>query len=145
MTKEGSAYQVGLQVVWGTRRRALSRDECFARLAGRTTGRVAITSAAMPFISVVRYFVNDEAILFDVGLAALASKTVGQVVAFESGSADAGNVNEHWSVCAVGVAELAVEAPWKEPILRIQPEFVSGWVQRNGPLDPCQPRPTTPG
>ncbi len=118
----------GIDPEWGSRRQALSRHECFARLAQRTTGRLAISAAALPSIIVVRYYLAGETILFDIGLPTLARKTIGQVVAFESGSSDADHADDVWSVCAVGVVEPAVEASWEDPTLQVRPELVTGWA-----------------
>jgi hypothetical protein len=111
------------------RRRDLGRDECLTRLRQHTSGRVAITTGALPFITVVRYYVIDETIFFDARSLETAQTISQQIVAFESGTTDADPRGEAWSVCAVGVALLISDPPRDEPVLRLHPELLTGWAE----------------
>ncbi len=84
---------------------ALTRDECSARLASHSIGRIAVTSGALPAIIPVNYAITGRTtIVFRTepdGM--LARATDGAVVAFEVDDL-ARDGRSGWSVLAVGVA-----------------------------------------
>ena len=84
---------------------SLTHDECVARLAGHTVGRIAVTSRALPVILPVNYVLTGSTILFRTdpdGL--LATATDDTVVAFEVDDLAADGLSG-WSVLAVGIAQ----------------------------------------
>jgi len=84
---------------------SLTHDECVARLADHTVGRIAVTSRALPVILPVNYVLTGRTILFRTdpdGL--LAGATDDTVVAFEVDDLAADGLSG-WSVLAVGVAQ----------------------------------------
>ena len=85
------------------RRRGLSRTECLHWLQNRTVGRLAMTAGALPYIAVIRYYLIGETVFIDMGSPEVAESITGHVVALESGTSDADQQHEIWSVCAVGV------------------------------------------
>lgn len=83
---------------------AMSRAECLARLASRRVARVALSLQALPEIRPVRYQLDGEQLLFDVGTQpAVLHATQGRVIAFEVGDIEAPSGVE-WSVSVVGQA-----------------------------------------
>lgn len=111
-------------------RQSLSRKQCFDRLRTARIGHVALTSGALPYIAVVRYYVVGEIVFFDAGSAVVSEAIIGHVVAFESGNAEsAGKSDESWSVCAVGVVVPAAESTDGQHIMELRPELMSGWYE----------------
>jgi uncharacterized protein len=84
----------------------LSSEQCRARLAAHSVGRVAVTRDALPVIVPVNYLVDGDRILFrtrDDGMLAAACDE--RVVAFEIDDV-APDGASGWSVVVVGLASL---------------------------------------
>jgi len=90
---------------------------------------VALTANALPHITPVRYYVVGETIFLDTSSFDVADNIVGNVIALECGIDDIAVSGTLWSVCAVGVAVPTDEVPASEPILRLHPELIRGWMQ----------------
>jgi hypothetical protein len=87
-----------------------------------------MTAGALPHVAVIRYYVIGETVYIDMGSADAAWSITGHVVALESGTSDADQQHEAWSVCVVGVVAGSPDAPDGETILEMHPELLSGWV-----------------
>lgn len=83
----------------------MSRDECLARLATVSVGRLGVSIHALPAIIPVNFVLHDEAVVFrSVPGSKLEAATTDAVVAFEADDhADDGTWG--WSVLVQGVAE----------------------------------------
>ena len=121
-------------------RRSLMRQECIEQLRQRTSGRLAITTGALPFIAVVRYYLLDDTIYLDIGSPEAARTISQQIVAFESGTTDADPGDEAWSVCTVGVAVAETDHVSEESVLKLHPELLAGWAQTTSARPPAPPR-----
>lgn len=84
---------------------SLTPDECLARLAAGTIGRIAVTSRALPAVVPVNYTLTGRTIVFRTERGGmLANATKEAVVAFEVDELSADGLSG-WSVLAVGMAE----------------------------------------
>jgi hypothetical protein len=90
---------------------------------------VALTANALPHITPVRYYVVGETIFLDTSTFDVGDNIVGNVIALECGIDDIAGSGTLWSVCAVGVPVPSNDIPVTEPILRLHPELIRGWMQ----------------
>jgi len=89
----------------------LSRDECLARLAMTSIGRVAVTSQALPAVVPVNYSLVGNNIIVRTEVGGMVARGCdGTVVAFEIDDL-AADGRTGWSVLVVGVAELLDGSP----------------------------------
>ena len=87
----------------------LSRTECLALLATARIGRLVFTAHALPAAHPVRYFLDDEEVIFRTGAdSLLVAAAHHRVVAFQTDSID-GTHHTGWSVCGVGEAYEVVD------------------------------------
>jgi nitroimidazol reductase NimA-like FMN-containing flavoprotein (pyridoxamine 5'-phosphate oxidase superfamily) len=88
----------------------LDHDECLQLLGQATVGRVAVTSAALPTILPVNFWLDRDRIVFRTGAGTkLAAATRNAVVAFEVDDFDPLD-HTGWSVVVTGVARRVVDA-----------------------------------
>jgi nitroimidazol reductase NimA-like FMN-containing flavoprotein (pyridoxamine 5'-phosphate oxidase superfamily) len=119
----------------------LTRAESLRLLGNVPFGRIVFTRQAMPAIRPVNHIVDDDAIILRTHLGAALLTNVGLVVAYEADDIDPVE-QVGWSVIVTGLAVLVRNAdetaryermlrPWvngeKNQIVRIQPEFVTGY------------------
>lgn len=120
----------------------LTEAESLALLRTQEVGRLVYTRRALPAITPVNFALRDGAIwIWTASTTSMAQAVRGAVVAFEVDRLDDVN-HTGWSVVALGVAELVLDAaeieralelgpePWvsgrKEHLLRIPPSMISG-------------------
>jgi hypothetical protein len=126
---------------------AIDKAKSLDRLAGVSFGRIVYTQRAMPAIRPVNHIVDGGAVIVYTHLGTGRLSTKGVVVAYEADDIDPG---EHlgWSVIVTGLAapvrdpdEVArykkLLRPWvngasNNEIIRIQPEFVTGYQLTQG-------------
>lgn len=120
----------------------LTREDCFALMAGSAIGRIVFTSGALPAIQPVNFLIDGGTIVIRTGEGSkLAAAARDAVVAFEVDDFDAG-ARAGWSVIVTGRAKIVRDPddekrladsplrPWvpsrRDHFIRIDPEFVSG-------------------
>lgn len=83
--------------------RELSENECRARLAGTSSGRVSVSVGGLPVVLPVAYCCDDKDVVIVTGDgAARRAATRGDVVALEIDSAGDGNGEAPWTVLVIG-------------------------------------------
>jgi uncharacterized protein len=84
----------------------LTRDQCVARLNGRSVGRVSVSIGALPVVVPVDYRVEDDSVVFRAPLdRGLATACDGAVIAFEVDDfAALVGSDARWSVHIVDIA-----------------------------------------
>lgn len=83
----------------------LGREECLRLLAGRSLGRIALTSGALPLVLPVYYAMDGESIVLRTGRGTtLGTATARAVVAFQVDDLDE-HPRKGWSVAVTGLAE----------------------------------------
>lgn len=87
----------------------LDRQQCLALLAGRTIGRVGLTTGALPTVLPVNFYLDGDRILIRTGEGTkLDAALRGAVVAFEVDDFDPVD-HSGWSVVVTGVADEVTE------------------------------------
>ena len=105
---------------------ALTEDECRVLLAGRTFGRVGVTSGGLPVILPVRYLYADGEIRFRTGGGTkLRAAESGDVVAFEVDSYD-GETGAGWSVLVLGRATVVTATADHDGLPMFDPKDAGG-------------------
>jgi transcriptional regulator with XRE-family HTH domain len=132
--------------------------ECWAKLAPRGVGRVALALPDGPRVAPVNYRVLDGTVLYRTTADSTPARAVGQTVAFEVDRLDE-TLSRGWSVLVVGPAKLVTEPealawfgehadprPWvggegRDTWVRISPGRITGRAIRSaGSLPPGRDR-----
>lgn len=108
----------------------LTEAESLALLRTERVGRLVYTRRALPAITPVNFVLRDGAIwIWTASTTSMAQAVRGAVVAFEVDRLDEAT-RTGWSVVALGVAELVLDAGEIERAMRLGPEpWVSGRME----------------
>jgi nitroimidazol reductase NimA-like FMN-containing flavoprotein (pyridoxamine 5'-phosphate oxidase superfamily) len=111
----------------------LTRDQCVARLSGRTVGRVSVSRGALPVVVPVVYELDGDSVLFHAPLdGLLAAACDGAVIAFEVDDlATAGCPAGGWSVHVTGVGSLVTDE-----VVRLETDRITGQERQVTPVIP---------
>jgi nitroimidazol reductase NimA-like FMN-containing flavoprotein (pyridoxamine 5'-phosphate oxidase superfamily) len=111
----------------------LTRDQCLARLSGRTVGRVSVSMGALPVVVPVVYELDADSVLFHAPLdGLLAPACDGSVIAFEVDDlTTADRPDGGWSVHVTGIASLVTDQ-----VIRLETSRMTGQERQVTPVIP---------